>query len=46
MIGAVVAEGDVNGTGTPSLTYNLPILNALRVTSGSFVRVPGGWMDF
>ena len=46
VIGAVVAEGSVNGTGTPSLTYNLPVLNALRVTSGSFVRVPGSWRDF
>ena len=44
--GATVAEGDVTGTGNPTLVYDLGILNRLRLTGGSFVRVPGGWQDF
>lgn len=44
--GAVVAEGAVQGAGTPVITYDLTVLNALRLQSGSFVRVPGGWRDF
>ncbi len=44
--GAVVAEGDVGGNGAPIIVYDLGILNKLRLASGSFVRVPGGWKDF
>ncbi len=44
--GAVVAEGDVGGNGAPIIVYDLGILNTLRLASGSFVRVPGGWKDF
>jgi hypothetical protein len=44
--GAVVAEGNVSGSGTPSLIYDPDVLKRLRLASGSFVMVPGGWKDF
>lgn len=44
--GATVAEGNVGGTGTPTIIYDQSILTRLRMNSGSFVRVPGGWKDF
>jgi hypothetical protein len=43
--GAVVSEGGVDGPGTPQITYSLATMNSLRLASGSFVRVPGGWID-
>lgn len=44
--GAVVAEGIVSGSGTPTLIYDADVLKRLRLASGSFVMVPGGWKDF
>jgi len=44
--GAVVAEGHVSGTGTPNLVYDADVLRRLRLGSGSFVLVSGGWKDF
>jgi len=44
--GAAIAEGNLTGTGTPTIVYDRDILNRLRLASGSFVRVPGGWRDF
>jgi hypothetical protein len=44
--GAVVSEGGIGGTATPSFQYDIGILNSLRLKSGSFVRVPGGWKDY
>ncbi len=44
--GAVVAESNVTGSGTPSLIYDADVLKRLRLASGSFVMVPGGWKDF
>jgi Tfp pilus assembly protein PilX len=46
VIGAVVSEGGVTGSATPNFRYDLGILNSLRLKSGSFVRVPGGWKDY
>jgi hypothetical protein len=47
--GAVIAEGGMTiaGAGTStSITYDAILLKALRVSYGTFVRVPGGWKDF
>lgn len=44
--GAVIAEGKLDGTGSPTFVYDAAILQRLRLTTGSFVRVPGGWKDF
>jgi hypothetical protein len=43
--GAVVVEGNLAG-GAPQISYDAALLNVLRLTSGSFVRVPGSWRDF
>ena len=44
--GAMVSEGGVGGSGTATIVYEPEILNRLRYTVGSFVRVPGSWRDF
>ena len=44
--GAVVAEGSVGGSGTPTIVYNEAALRLLRFSNGSFVRVPSSWRDF
>lgn len=44
--GAIVAEGNVGGSGAPTVLYDPDVLNRLRVSTGSFVRVPGSWRDF
>jgi PilX N-terminal len=44
--GAVVAEGAVSGGGTPRVVYDRALLETLRLTTGSIVRVPGGWRDY
>nr|WP_316644623.1 pilus assembly PilX N-terminal domain-containing protein [uncultured Roseateles sp.] len=44
--GAVIAEGNLGGSGSPTFAYDAAILNRLRLATGSFVRVPGGWKDF
>lgn len=44
--GALIAEGDLGGSGAPSFIYDVGVLNRLRTVTGSFVRVPGGWRDF
>ena len=47
--GAVVVEGGLTLAGsaaTPALVYNPAVLKALRVSTGTFVRVPGSWRDF
>jgi hypothetical protein len=44
--GATIAQGNFLGTGTPAIVYNRAILDRLRLTHGSFVRVPGSWRDF
>lgn len=42
--GALVVEGNV--TGAPVISYDPGLLNRLRYSVGSFVRVPGSWRDF
>lgn len=44
--GALVAQGDVQGSGSPGIVFSRAHLETLRRTSGSFVRVPGGWRDW
>jgi hypothetical protein len=44
--GAVIAEGDVQGSGLPVVVRNDEVLARLRLVQGSFVRVPGSWKDF
>lgn len=53
--GALVAGGSLQFThpgGTPgsgnglTVTYDRAVLNLLRTTYGSWVRLPGGWRDF
>jgi hypothetical protein len=47
--GAVIAEGSLTLSGATSITtitYNAGVLNTLRLSYGSFVRVPGSWKDF
>ena len=44
--GAVVSEGFVTGTGSPTIAYDASMMKFLRFNNGSFVRVPGGWKDY
>lgn len=44
--GALVAEGDVQGSGLPVVVRNDEVLARLRLVQGTFVRVPGSWRDF
>ncbi|ODV02155.1 MAG: hypothetical protein ABT20_15155 [Rubrivivax sp. SCN 70-15] len=43
--GAVAVEGDLD-TGTPQIAYDPALINRLRLSTGSFVLVPGSWHDF
>ncbi len=45
VIGALVSATTVNGNGG-SVVYDRLTLERLRLTTGSFVRVPGSWRDF
>lgn len=44
--GAAISEGNYTGNGTPDYYYDPNVLNRLRNTLTSFVRVPGSWRDF
>ena len=46
--GAAIAEGDLQFVGAANSTvqYDAAVLRTLRVSYGSFVRVPGSWQDF
>lgn len=44
--GAIVAEGNLTGTGSQSIVYEPDTLRRLHTGRGSFVRVPGSWRDF
>jgi hypothetical protein len=44
--GALIAEGNLAGSGTQTIVYDPLLMNQLRTQHGSFVRVPGGWSDF
>lgn len=44
--GALLAESDYRGGGTPALQYDPQAMSVLQRAAGSFVRVPGSWRDF
>lgn len=44
--GGIVAEHDLRVEGTQTLVYDPDVLRRLRLLTGSFVKVSGGWRDF
>jgi len=44
--GAVVAEGNLTITGTPTIRFDPEVLRTINTSQGSLVRVPGSWRDF
>lgn len=44
--GALVVEGALDIVGTLTVVHDHEVLDALRRSTGSIVRVPGGWADF
>lgn len=44
--GAAMAEGAFSGSSAPAFVYDADVVNRLRLTYGSMIRVPGGWRDF
>ncbi len=45
--GALVTRGNITAGGADArIVYDRALLDRLRLTSGSFVRVPGSWRDF
>jgi hypothetical protein len=46
--GAVMGEADLtlSDNGATKIAFKPDVLNRLRKTSGSFVRIPGSWRDF
>jgi hypothetical protein len=44
--GAVIAEGDLSITGTPTISFDPNVLRTINLSQGSMVRVPGSWRDF
>jgi hypothetical protein len=44
--GAVLAEGDLTGASAMTVVFDSAVVNRVRTTFGSMIRVPGGWRDF
>lgn len=44
--GGVVAENQITGTGAFAVIYDRTVLDRVRWSTGSFVKVPGSWRDF
>jgi hypothetical protein len=44
--GAAVGQGSFTNTGTPTIWRDAAVLDTLRWSTGSFVRLSGGWKDF
>jgi hypothetical protein len=44
--GAMIAGNNMAGGATLTVVRDAPVLALLRLRTGSFVRVPGGWRDF
>jgi len=44
--GAVVAEGNLQVQGAPTIVFNPGVLRTINLTQGSMVRIPGSWRDF
>ncbi|UDF34202.1 UNVERIFIED_ORG: hypothetical protein LHJ69_16625 [Shinella sp. XGS7] len=45
LIGALLSEGDMVASGTVDIAYDASTLSTISNQRGSFVRVPGSWMD-
>jgi Tfp pilus assembly protein PilX len=45
VVGAVVVDGDVVGSGGLAIEYDGNVLKAVRSRTGSFIPVPGAWRD-
>jgi hypothetical protein len=43
--GTVLLEGDLTGTGAPTIHHDPAVLERLTWHAGSYVRVPGSWRD-
>lgn len=43
--GALVSASTVTGDGTARVVYDRAALDRVRLTSGSYVRIPGSWRD-
>ena len=44
--GALITEGDVQGSGAPDIFYDAGVLAVLKSSGGSFARINGSWRDF
>jgi hypothetical protein len=44
--GALLIEGNLPTAAFPTVVYEQAVIDALRRSSGSFVRLPGNWRDF
>ena len=44
--GALVVEGALDLAGDLTVVHDHEVLETLRLSTGSIVRVPGGWADF
>ena len=44
--GALITDGNVQGSGAPDIFYDAAVLAALKAGGGSFARVSGSWRDF
>ncbi len=44
--GALLSEGDVVGSNAADVRFDPEIINRVRLSLGTVVRVPGGWRDF
>jgi len=44
--GAAIVDGDYGGNAAPDLVHDAAVLNLLKNSAGSFVRVNGSWKDF
>ena len=45
LIGALLSEGNMVASGTVDIAYDASTLSTISNQRGSFVRVPGSWMD-
>ncbi len=44
--GALITDGNFQGSGAPDIFYDAVVLAALKAGGGSFARVSGSWRDF
>lgn len=44
--GAALVEGDLGATAAPTVVYDQSVIDATRLSSGSFVQLQGDWKDF